>query len=286
MNPRPDTQFARRYAQLRRPVPLLSRRGVWIVVRNLGLNVIGRLLPAGTKPFVRCLYLHYAYDDQTAELRRLLAHLLGLGSFISTPHLVDILTGRRPLDGRYFHLSIDDAFDNIYRNAFPMLRELEIPAIVFVPTRLVEMPDEEFLTYWWVTYLKLPTRLMTWREIREMSEAGFEFGSHTETHVRLPTIAGDRARLERELRRSKQTLEDRLGRPCRYFAPPFGKNGDVNEPVQAAIREAGYEASFSAVRGGLRPGVTSPYFIPRQHFEPDWPWPHVRYFALGGGEER
>lgn len=286
MNPRPENEFARRYAQLRRPVPLLSRRGAWIVVRNLGLNVIGRLLPAGIRPFVRCLYLHYVYDDQAAELRRLLAHLLGLGSFITTPHLLDILTGRRPLDGRYFHLSIDDAFDNIYRNAYPVLRELGVPTIIFVPTRLVEMPDEEFLTYWWVTYLNKPTRLMTWREIREMSDAGFEFGSHTETHVRLPTVAGDRARLERELRSSKSTLEDRLGRPCRYFAPPFGKNGDVNDAVQTAIREAGYEASFSAVRGGLRPGVTPPYFIPRQHFEPDWPWPHVRYFALGGGEER
>src|SRR5205807_888813 len=82
-------------------------------------------------------------------------------------------------------------------------------------------------------------RTMTWDELRGLAERGIEVGSHTVSHLHLPTLS-DTA-LEEELRWSKQRLEDELGGPCRLLAYPFG---DCDERVRTAARAAGYEAAF------------------------------------------
>ena len=65
---------------------------------------------------------------------------------------------------------------------------------------------------------------------------------------------------------------------------PFGTWADIDDEGLKAIEAAGYEMCFSAVRGKVEPGRTSVLTVPRHHFEPEWPWPHVRYFASGGKE--
>jgi peptidoglycan/xylan/chitin deacetylase (PgdA/CDA1 family) len=76
---------------------------------------------------------------------------------------------------------------------------------------------------------------MSWNELGELADAGWEVGSHTSTHPRLTRC--DDATLERELRGSRERCEDRLGRPCRSLAYPYG---DVDERVAAAAADAGY----------------------------------------------
>jgi peptidoglycan/xylan/chitin deacetylase (PgdA/CDA1 family) len=47
-----------------------------------------------------------------------------------------------------------------------------------------------------------------------------EIGSHTHHHLDLSTAVDREA--EREMRRSRDVVEERLGRPCRHFAYPWG----------------------------------------------------------------
>ena len=78
----------------------------------------------------------------------------------------------------------------------------------------------------------------------ELGRAGWEIGSHTRTHPRLPELddagAGRRARAARAT-----SASERLGRQCRSIAYPYG---DHDARVAAAAREAGYLAGC-----GVRP---------------------------------
>jgi peptidoglycan/xylan/chitin deacetylase (PgdA/CDA1 family) len=253
--------------------------------REVFLALAGRLRGAPRPGELRALYLHSVYDDDVRAFRELVVRLRGLGRFITTDELMATARGEREVSGVEFHLSFDDGFDNNYRNAFPVLEELGVHAAFFVPTAFVDASDADVLAGWWTRRsARRPTRHLTWAWLREMAAAGHEIGSHTRHHLRLSEISADAARLRDEVLGSKRELEDRLGRACRTISWPFGTHADFDAPTQAVVREAGYAACFSAVRGSVAPDPARLMDLPRHHFEPDWPWSHVRYFATGGGE--
>ena len=89
---------------------------------------------------------------------------------------------------------------------------------------------------------------LTWNQVREMSSAGVEFGSHTVSHPILTTL--DAPTLEMELVASKQRIESELRRPCVAFAYPNGSPADYGPREKDALRSAGYTCGFS-LGGGL-----------------------------------
>jgi peptidoglycan/xylan/chitin deacetylase (PgdA/CDA1 family) len=164
----------------------------------------------------------------------------------------DVLAGR----GRLLHVTFDDAFRSV-RLIEPLLDRLAIPATVFACAgyadggRIFAVPElaadaeaygEELAT-------------MTWDELRDLSARGTEVGSHTVTHPHLLQL--DDAELRRELRQSRERIEEELGRACRYLSYPYGES---DGRVRAAARDAGYEAAFG-LPGGDRPA--EPLALPR-----------------------
>lgn len=149
--------------------------------------------------------------------------------------------------GRVLHVTFDDAFVSVV-DALPALERLGVPATVFacpgfagrplaVPelaAEAAEHPDE--------------LRTMDWPELDELARRGVEIGSHTVGHPHLPRLSD--AELRRELVDSRAELEDRLGRPCRYLAYPFG---DEDPRVHRVAAEAGYDAAFALPGDERRP---------------------------------
>ncbi len=91
---------------------------------------------------------------------------------------------------------------------------------------------------------------MSWQELGRLAEAGWEIGSHTHSHPRLPTLAD--GALEDELVRSRREIERHLARPCPSVAYPYG---DHDARVVEAARQAGYEtAGTLPARLTRRPG--------------------------------
>jgi len=86
---------------------------------------------------------------------------------------------------------------------------------------------------------------LTWPMLTEMRKAGFVIGSHTETHVSLPTESA--GTIARELAGSKQKLELALGEPILHFAYP---GGQFTQPVVDALNVAGYRYGYTACRHG------------------------------------
>jgi peptidoglycan/xylan/chitin deacetylase (PgdA/CDA1 family) len=155
-----------------------------------------------------------------------------------------------PPPGRSVAITFDDGFASVLERAFPIMSSLELVATVFIVTDYVDAGR----TFDWFEYKawrgveESEIRSLSWTEIDQLAAAGWEIGSHTRTHPRLPQV--DDEALAAELRGSREACERRLGSRCRSLAYPFG---DVDDRVVEATRAAGYEAAASlpvGVQGG------------------------------------
>jgi peptidoglycan/xylan/chitin deacetylase (PgdA/CDA1 family) len=88
-------------------------------------------------------------------------------------------------------------------------------------------------------------RALTWSMLAEMRRAGFVIGSHTETHVSLPTEPP--GTVAAEIEGSKRALERQLGEPITHFAYP---GGQFTAPIVEAIHRAGYQFAYTACPHG------------------------------------
>lgn len=254
-------------------------------VRNIALSTLAFTNKHQDTKFLRALFCHYVFDDQREQFERLIVELRKIGTFIDTPTCLEMLAGEKPIDRGYFHLSFDDGFRNIFTNAYPIMKKYDIPALIFVPSGLVET---DWHTAWKfgfeTTQYRAVIEMIKWEELKEMASAGYEVGSHTKTHARFSDISKSTADLENEIIGSKHEIEAKLGKECKYISWPFGRKIDADETSLQVTVKAGYEACFGAFRGTIKPHVTDIFGIPRHNFEPQWPLSHVLYFAKGSWE--
>ncbi len=101
-------------------------------------------------------------------------------------------------------------------------------------------------------------RMLTWRELAGLGNAGVEIGSHGVDHD-LHHAAQPRAERLRELCESRRELETRLSRPCRAFAFP---NGDFVPESPEEVASAGYAAAFTT-ESRSADATTSRFLLPR-----------------------
>lgn len=100
--------------------------------------------------------------------------------------------------------------------------------------------------------------MLSWDEVVTLANAGVEIGSHGVTHELHHPEQPAYIR-QRELTDSKTAIEQRLGRPCRFFAFPHG----VHHAASAAeVQAAGYELACTTRAGTVTPGA-DPYLLPR-----------------------
>jgi peptidoglycan/xylan/chitin deacetylase (PgdA/CDA1 family) len=163
-----------------------------------------------------------------------------------------------PQPGRTAVLTFDDGFRGVFTQGLPLLRRLGVPATLFVPTDHVG--TERPLS--WPGFQDLLGRpaapdllAMGWDEVRELAAAGWEVGSHSCTHPRLPELPDEA--VDRELVRSREACEAELDRPCTSLAYPFG---DVDDRVARRAAAAGYVAGTTLQRA-VAP--TGPLRVPR-----------------------
>ena len=259
------------------PVGSFARR----LLRRVTLTTLAEIQKASPHNFLRSVYCHYVFDDQKERFEEIITELKKIGTFVNTDTCLEMLSGKRKIDGQYLHLSFDDGFRNIFTNAIPVLKRHNVPAIFFVPSRLMEANWATTKDYCKLVHMTGVTEMVRWDELQEMVNLGFEIGSHTRTHARFSDISKDAALMEDEITGSKHDLEDRLGKECKYIAWPFGEKSDADALSLQMTQKANYHACFSAVRGMVNPKTTNQFRIPRHHFEVESPLSHIKGFARG-----
>jgi peptidoglycan/xylan/chitin deacetylase (PgdA/CDA1 family) len=136
-------------------------------------------------------------------------------------------------------VTFDDGFASVFEVAEPILTRLGLPATVFVPTAFMGQRQRlswQGIEVWDGTPHEDELCCMTWDEIGQLTDRGWEAGSHTCSHPHLTTLRD--AELEEEMRGSLEQCSERLGRPCRSIAYPYG---DVDVRVAALAKEVGYQ---------------------------------------------
>jgi peptidoglycan/xylan/chitin deacetylase (PgdA/CDA1 family) len=132
-----------------------------------------------------------------------------------------------------YALAFDDGLRSIL-HVFDAMTRFGATATVFVVTDRVGKDN---------TWPGQPTwvpreRLLDWKELSDLSRLGFHIGAHSASHARLDRLTSDR--LSFELQSAQACVEDRIGRPCRLLAHPYGT-------TSAAVRRIAarhYAAAF------------------------------------------
>ena len=158
---------------------------------------------------------------------------------ISLEQLHRHLVRGEPVPENAIVLTFDDNYQGFYDIAYPLLKERNFPAAVFVHTNFVGDKTGAHPK-------------MDWDTLRALDKEGLvTIGSHTLSHPDdmgvLPPETQDK-----ELREAKAVLERELGHPVPYFAYPNGK-GD--EKTFELAQAAGYTMAFT-IRNG--PAEESP----------------------------
>jgi len=139
------------------------------------------------------------------------------------------LNGRK-FDRRSVVVTFDDAYRNIYENAYPVLAENKFPATIFVPVERIGKPSHA-----------------TWEELKEMIEGGMNIGSHGYMSYYLPDVSIEKQR--NEFFSSKYVLQEKLGTEISFFSYPIA---GFDEEMKEMLSAAGYKGACTTNRGSDR----------------------------------
>ncbi len=122
-------------------------------------------------------------------------------SYIDFDKLYSIIN--KKLNSNFFLVTFDDAYENVYYNAFPYLKAHNIPFTIFL------------------AYNKINKReILKDYQIIEMLNSGLcTIGAHTMNHPFLSTVDN----LDVEILNSKIELEKKYKFDVKYFAYPYGQ---------------------------------------------------------------
>ena len=175
------------------------------------------------------------------RIRRQLTTLLDHGW---TPLPLDAyLSGDTP--PRSVLLTFDDGYRGMVDEGLPLLRELGVPATVFVLTGLIGDRSR------WMP--KMPAEpLVSAEDIQEMVRSGLDVECHGWDHSSL--VAADEETLQRNVTEAARVLGGLTGRRPRAFAYPYGEH---DEKARQVVAKAGFAVAFSTHT------AAGPYAVPR-----------------------
>jgi peptidoglycan/xylan/chitin deacetylase (PgdA/CDA1 family) len=150
-----------------------------------------------------------------------------------------------PIPRRTFVVTFDDGYESVYHNAWPILKELAIPATIFLVTSYLDT-GRPFAFDDWAAAGSAGAAAATWMPLStahcaEMARGGLvELGSHTHTHA---DFRGRPDEFRRDLARSLDVLADSFGVKRAAFAFPYGR---FDDELIAASRAAGVLCALTA----------------------------------------
>ena len=167
---------------------------------------------------------------------------------ITLDQLLNFLEFKGEIPEKSVVITFDDGWSSVYDIAYPILKKYGFPATLFVYTEFIG-----------------GKRALSWKEIKELAVNGIDIQCHSVTHRNL-TVLNEKESfkdyfdsINREIFQSRQMIEKRINKKCKYLAYPYGAS---NKLVIALLKKHGYRGAFSVKRGS-NPFFVNEYLIKR-----------------------
>lgn len=142
--------------------------------------------------------------------------------------------------GNIVVITFDDGFADFREHAVPAMQKHGFAATMYLPTAFIGETAREFKGH----------NCLTWTQVRELREAGMEFGSHTVNHPIL--VDCEWGQISRELEDSKREIEQRLGVEAPAFAYPYAfpqTDREFGGRFRDLLGKFGYESCVTTAIG-------------------------------------
>ena len=168
------------------------------------------------------MYHHVGSDRCSNELEIFEKHL----AYISN-NFTSVFPTFEPLPQKSICLVFDDGYYDFYKFIYPLLKKYNLKALLAVtPKYILDDTNKDDLTRLGFEHNDLfkeykNATFCTYKELKEMQESGnIQIVSHSYSHKNL---LEDDTDLEKELVKSKEMIEKKLGNIVESFVYPFGK---------------------------------------------------------------
>tara|TARA_B100000586_G_scaffold202389_1_gene150400 strand:- start:27 stop:812 length:786 start_codon:yes stop_codon:yes gene_type:complete len=143
-------------------------------------------------------------------------------------------------------ITFDDGHEGVYSNAYPILRDNGFIATLYVVPSWIDS-KEMFTRRIGSTGKEIPlgeqySAFMSWENLKELSNHGYDIGSHTFSHQLLINLENEA--LKQELDLADKAIKDNLGLGVKHFCYPYGS---FNEQIRELIVTR-YDTAVSTIR--------------------------------------
>ena len=179
-------------------------------------------------------------------LERHLSYLRDNGfQAVSLDELYAFLKNHGKLPPKPIMLTFDDGWENVLRNAVPLLKKYGFKASFFIYPSVICAGDTHF---------------MSLDELRNLEKEGFDVQSHTWSHLYFEKECESKPKadylnlIRKELNKSRNWLEKKLNKKIEYLAYPYGY---YDNDLERCAATAGYKLMLTT-----SPGVNDKYAPP------------------------
>ncbi|MCX6117841.1 MAG: polysaccharide deacetylase family protein [Proteobacteria bacterium] len=152
-------------------------------------------------------------------------------------------------------VTFDDGYLDNFLEGMPVLRELGVPATVYMVTGSVGKTN----IVWDEAGDKNPGDLMSWNHLKSLNDLGWEIGSHASEHVHLARRSRDDQK--KIIEKSWSDFKENLGFYPQSFAYPYGSQ---NLDTLSVLEELQCQSAVTIDHSGSNTALTPPLLLYRQ----------------------
>lgn len=153
----------------------------------------------------------------------------------------ELLESGQELPERTVVLTFDDGYADFHEHALPVLERHGFTGTLFVTTGWLSDAGEHAAG-------RPRAPMLSWKQVREVADAGIEIGGHSHSHAQLDQVSDDALRAE--VRDCRELLQEAIGQQVETFAYPYGYS---SSRVRAAVGASGYRCAAAVTNSLARP---------------------------------
>lgn len=209
----------------------------------------------GIHMFEKRIVAIHSISDQNLSQNRLI-HYIRTMRFLGYKFVsVDTILSDKH-NGKLLALTVDDGYKSCIKNLIPVLEKYKIPALMFLPTQLLGLPEnhDELLK----NECYRNESIMSVEDVNLWVYKGFDIGFHTGKHIDL--YYHEDQEIEKDFREGMDIFR-KNGWEIKYFAYPKGFLPKNRNLFEGLLREYNIEFAFTINWGRIN--SEEPFYVNR-----------------------